>query len=303
MDFKKILLVINPKAGLTQQRYNVFDIIESFCERDCITTTLTTLREGDAVRLVEKNAAEHEMVVCSGGDGTLNETVTALLKSGVNIPIGYIPSGSTNDMARTLAIPKKNKKAAEFIMEGEPKPFDVGLFGKDKYFCYTASFGAFTKISYSTPRKLKNVFGHFAYVITGVAKAFEELVSREAYVEADGMKFEGEFLLGGVFNSRSVAGLIKLDKSDIVLDDGLFELILIRKPKNTDALYKILNELSRQRFTDEHVIFRRVKNAKFTFKNPTPWSLDGEFGGDVSEVEINNLKHAVSIFGKKIKKD
>ena len=117
------------------------------------------------------------------------------------------------------------------------------------------------------------------------------------------MKFEGEFLLGGVFNSRSVAGLIKLDKSDIVLDDGLFELILIRKPKNTDALYKILNELSRQKFTDEHVIFRRVKSAKFTFKNPTPWSLDGEFGGDVSEVEINNLKHAVSIFGKKIKKD
>ena len=134
MDFKKILLIINPKAGLTHQRYNIFDIIESFCERDCITTTLTTLKEGDAVRLVEKNAAEHEMVVCSGGDGTLNETVSALLKSGVNIPIGYIPSGSTNDMAKTLDIPLKNKKAAELIMDGEPHPFDVGLLARINIF-------------------------------------------------------------------------------------------------------------------------------------------------------------------------
>ena len=137
--------------------------------------------------------------------------------------------------------------------------------------------------------------------MTGVAKAFEELVPRYVKVEADGVEYEGEFLLGGVFNSRSVAGLIKLDKSDIVLDDGFFELILIRKPKNTEALHKTLNQLSQQKFTDEHVIFRRVKNAKFTFEEPTPWSLDGEFGGAVNEIEIKNLPRAVSIFGKRNK--
>ena len=129
MEYKKILLIINPKAGIPSHRYNVFDIIEEFCRKECLTTTLTTLKEGDAVSLVLKNASAHDMVVCSGGDGTLNEIVNAILKSGVNIPIGYIPTGSTNDMARTLSIPKKTKKAAEIISEGVPKPFDIGSFG------------------------------------------------------------------------------------------------------------------------------------------------------------------------------
>lgn len=299
MDYKKILLVINPKAGITRQRYNVFDIIESFCQRDCITTTLTTLKEGDAVRLVEKNAAEHDMVVCSGGDGTLNETVSALMRKGVNIPIGYIPSGSTNDMAKTLGIPVKTKKAAELIMEGVPHPFDVGLFGEDKYFCYTASFGAFTKVSYSTPRKLKNMFGHFAYILSGVSNAGAELVPHYVKVRAENFEVEGEFLLGGMFNSKSVAGLIQLDKCGVLLDDGEFELILIRKPKNADALYRTINDLSRQKFSDETVIMRRVKSAEFIFEKPTAWSLDGEFGGETQSVKVQNMHHAISVFGKK----
>lgn len=299
MDYKKILLVINPKAGITSQRYSVFDIIESFCERDCLTTTLTTLKEGDAVRLVSENAAEHDMVVCSGGDGTLNEVVSALMRTKADIPIGYIPSGSTNDMARTLEIPVKTKKAAELIMEGEPHPFDVGVFGKDRYFCYTASFGAFTKVSYSTPRKLKNIFGHFAYILQGVSSAIEELVPHHVKVEADGFEIEGDFLLGGLFNSKSVAGLIKLDKCGLKLDDGKFELILIRKPKNADHLRRIVKDLGRQRFSDDTVILRRVSSAQFTFDKPTPWSLDGEYGGKTQSVFLENKKHAVSIFGEK----
>ncbi len=296
MDYKKILLIINPKAGITNHRYNIFDIIEAFCKKGCVTSTLTTLKEGDAVRLVAENAAEHDMVVCSGGDGTINETVTALLRTGVKIPIGYIPSGSTNDMARTLKLPLKPKKAAELIMEGKPQPFDIGLFDEDKYFCYTASFGAFTKVSYSTPQKLKNMFGHFAYVLSGVAKAAEELVPHKVKVIADEFTFEGEFLLGGIFNTRSVAGLIKLDKCGVDLSDGEFELILIRKPKNADMLYRTIKDLQSQRFSDETVIVRKVKSAEFIFEKPTGWSLDGERGGEVSRVKIHNLKHAVSFF-------
>lgn len=299
MDFKKILLIVNPKAGITHHRYNIFDIIESFCERECLTTTLSTLKEGDTIRYVKNNAASHDLVVCCGGDGTLNETVSGLLSENLDIPIGYIPSGSTNDMARTLSIPSKPKKAAELIMEGEPKPFDVGKFGDDRYFCYTASFGAFTRVSYSTPRKLKNIFGHFAYVLDGIAKAGEELVPHKVKVKADDFEVEGEFLLGGLFNARSVAGLIKLDKCDVVLDDGLFELILIRMPKNPDALYRTIKNINHQNFTDDAIIFRRVKSAEFTFETPTAWSLDGESGGEVRTVYIENLKHAVKIFGKK----
>jgi len=299
MDFKKILLIINPKAGITHHRYKIFDIIKSFCERECLTTTLSTLKEGDTIRYVKSNAKSHDMVVCCGGDGTLNETISGLMQAGIERPIGYIPSGSTNDMARTLAIPTKPIKAAELIMEGVPKPFDIGKFGDDKYFCYTASFGAFTRVSYSTPRKLKNVFGHFAYVLDGIAKASEELVPIKVKVKADNFETEGEFILGGIFNARSVAGLIKLDKCDVVLDDGLFELILIRNPKNPDDLYRTIKNIKQQDFTDDAIIFRRVKSAEFTFETPTAWSLDGESGGETKTVVIENLKHAVSIFGKK----
>lgn len=298
MDYKKILLIINPKAGITRHRYNIFDIIKEFCEHDCITSTLTTLKEGDAVRLVSENAKDHDMVVCSGGDGTINETVSALLSSGVNIPIGYIPAGSTNDMARTLDLPLKPKKSANLIMNGTPKPFDVGLFGENRYFCYTASFGAFTRVSYSTPQKLKNMFGHFAYVLTGVAKAAEELVPHKVKVKADEYEFEGEFLLGGFFNARSVAGLIKLNKCGVDLDDGKFELILVRKPENADMLYRTIKDLQKQRFSDDTVIMRRVSSAEFIFEKDTAWSLDGENGGSVSSVKLQNLKHAVSIFGR-----
>lgn len=298
MDYKKILLIINPKAGITKYHYNIFDIIEAFCKRECITSTLTTLKEGDAIKLVLKNAKEHDMVVCCGGDGTLNETVSALLKTGANIPIGYIPSGSTNDMARTLAIPKKPKKAAELIMEGVPKPFDIGKFGEDKYFCYTASFGAFTRISYSTPRRLKNVFGHFAYVLEGIAKAGMELAAHKVHVKAENFEADGEFILGGIFNSRSVAGLIKLDKCGVETDDGLFELMLIRMPKTADELNRTIKNLNKQIFTDQTVIFKRVSWAEFNFENPTAWSLDGENGGETKTVRIENMKHAVSIMGK-----
>ncbi len=299
MDYKKILLVINPKAGITKYHYNIFDIIEAFCKKDCITSTFTTLKEGDTVRLVYDNALNHDMVVCCGGDGTLNETVSALLRSGAEIPIGYIPSGSTNDMARTLSIPKKPKKAAELIMEGEPKPFDIGAFGDDKYFCYTASFGAFTRISYSTPRKLKNVFGHFAYVLDAIAKAGMELVPHTVSVKTEDFSTGGEFILGGVFNARSVAGLIKLNKCGVQTDDGLFELMLIRMPKTADELYRTIKNLEKQIFTDETVIFKRVKWAEFSFEKPTAWSLDGENGGETKSVRIENLKHAVSIMGKR----
>lgn len=299
MKFKKILLIVNPKAGLTKHRYNIFDIIESFCERDCITTTLSTLKEGDAIKYVRENAAEHEMVVCAGGDGTLNETVSALMEQKLNIPIGYIPSGSTNDMARTLDIPTKPKKAAELIMDGEPKPFDVGKFGENRYFCYTASFGAFTRISYSTPTKLKNIFGHSAYVLNGIAKAGQELVPLKASIKTETENFEGEFILGGLFNARSVAGLVKLDKCDVKLDDGLFELFLIRMPKNLESLDRIIKNINRQNFTDDAIILRRVKWAEFTFEKPTAWSLDGESGGETTKIMVENMHHAVNIFGKK----
>ena len=297
MKYKKILLVINPGAGQRRNRFSVFDISEAFCKRGCWTTTLTTLAAGDAVRLVEHNAAEHDMVVCSGGDGTLNETVTALMRCGVQIPIGYIPAGSTNDMARTLDIPVRIRRAAELVMEGEPFPFDVGRFGEDRYFCYTASFGAFTKVSYSTPRWLKNILGHFAYILSGVTKAFEELVPYQAHVVTDnGFETEGEFLLGGVFNARSVGGLIRLDRSGVGLDDGKFELLMIRRPKSVDGLYRIISDLSKQRFCDETVLMRRVRWAEFTFEKPTAWSLDGERGGETTRVRIENLQGAVSIF-------
>jgi len=293
------LMIINPVSGKMILAKYFTDISRILTEAGYTLDVRLTTAKDDARKIIESCGGDFDTVICCGGDGTLNETISGLMQAGIERPIGYIPSGSTNDMARTLAIPTKPIKAAELIMEGVPKPFDIGKFGDDKYFCYTASFGAFTRVSYSTPRKLKNVFGHFAYVLDGIAKASEELVPIKVKVKADNFETEGEFILGGIFNARSVAGLIKLDKCDVVLDDGLFELILIRNPKNPDDLYRTIKNIKQQDFTDDAIIFRRVKSAEFTFETPTAWSLDGESGGETKTVVIENLKHAVSIFGKK----
>lgn len=299
MDTKKrILLIINPTSGQMKGKHVVFDLIQHFSLTECIPTVLTTTKRGDATEYVKRNADTHDAVVCCGGDGTLNEVITGMMQVEHRIPIGFIPCGTTNDMARTLQLPYRNvKKCVKTITDGTPQPFDVGHFCGEKYFNYVASFGAFTRVSYNTPQWLKHLLGHTAYVLDGIMSV-GEIRPYKMRVVTDNEEFEDEFLFGSVTNSLSVAGIVRLRESDVKLNDGLFEVLLIRKPDNPAELQKILDGVLRLKFDDKHVRFLHTGKIAFYPEDEIPWTLDGEYGGKRRDVTVENYHSAVSIIRK-----
>ena len=234
---KRLLLIINPVAGKMQGRAAVFPLCDGFCRKGYEVTVFITAARGDAECVAAEKAGQHDLVVCCGGDGTLCEVINGLLRCERQVPLGYVPLGSTNDFASSLGLPRKYPQAVEAIAGGDEMKLDVGCFGGNRHFSYIASFGAFTAASYRAPQATKNAFGHFAYVLEGV----KELAAIQPYtvrLETDEKTVEGQFLFGAVCNSTSVGGLVKLDPSQVDMSDGLFEIVLVRPPKNAADLGK-----------------------------------------------------------------
>ena len=291
---KKVLLIVNSHAGTRKSRAGLFDIVDTLCNNDCAVTVHMTLDRGDATRFVEQYAPLHDQIVCCGGDGTLNEVINGLMRCEKRLPIGYIPAGSTNDFASSLKLPKKLRDATENAINGYPHGHDIGCFN-GRYFSYIASLGAFTKVSYSTPQRLKNALGHAAYILEG-AKDIGEITPFSLKMESEDRTVEGDFLLGSVSNSTSVAGLFRLNPLDVRLDDGQFEVMLIRNPKNPSlAIPQILRGLARQEYDPEHIVFFHAARLKVTSEQSLSWTLDGERGGTHTQVEIQNLHNAIEI--------
>ena len=195
---------------------------------------------GDAIKKVRKNAEKYDLVVCSGGDGTLDEVVTGMEQSEVNVPIGYIPAGSTNDFANSLGIPKNMEEAARVAVNGTPFPCDVGGFNGDT-FVYVAAFGLFTEVSYQTSQQMKNILGHAAYILEG-AKHLMDITSYRMKVSHDGEIIEDEFIYGMVTNSLSVGGFKGISGPDVLLDDRPFEVTLIKNPKTQSSSTRYLRD-------------------------------------------------------------
>lgn len=288
-----VLLVINPCAGKTSKRPQVYDIIKLFPENYHFTTEFTRC-SGDATRIVKEKIDGHDMVVCAGGDGTLNEVINGIMDLPKRVPIGYIPIGSTNDLANTLGIPSQLDKAVENILTGHMNWYDVGLFN-NRYFTYTSAFGAFTKSSYNTPQKLKNRFGHAAYIMNGLTE-WKNIENIHAVVECDQGTFEGEFAFGTITDSTSVAGLFKLNEDEVRLDDGKFELVLISAIKNLAQAPSLLRQMQKQNYDGKKIFMFHTSKVKITFDKEIPWTVDGEFGGEHKEVIAHNLSRAVRIF-------
>ena len=244
-------------------------------------------------------AEGHDLVICCGGDGTLNETINGLMSAGANIPIGYLPMGSTNDLAVTLGIPTKLNEAAELIASGHTNGYDVGDYNGHQ-FSYVACFGPGTKISYSTPQKMKNLLGYSAYMINGfflhLISALADVKPRHIKIEYDGNVLEDDFYFGSFSNSTSVAGLFKFDKDDVKLDDGLFELLLVRKLSNPLAAFNMLHRIMKRDFDGDSLIYIKASEVKLTFEKPEIWTLDGECGGEATQVDLKVLHRAVNIF-------
>lgn len=291
---QKLLFIVNPHSGKGQIKNHLLQIVDIMVKAGFEVTVYTTQEPADAARKVTEDGAAYDRIVCSGGDGTLDEVMTGLMQSGMRIPIGYIPAGSTNDFANSLKIPKGMIKAAKRAVADKPFSCDIGAFNEDT-FVYVAAFGLFTEVSYKTSQQLKNIFGHVAYLMEGV-KQLHDIPSYHLQVEYDGKVFQDEFIYGMITNSVSVGGFKGMTGKDVKLDDGVFEVTLIKMPHNPIELNQILVSLT-NRVNDSTMIYSfKTEEVRVISSEKVAWTLDGEFGGEHGEVIIRNLKQRVDIF-------
>ena len=299
---RKVLLIINPCAGRKKSMGGTFDIVDKFSGEGFEFNVKTTTGAGDATNIVKNYYDENDMIVCCGGDGTLNEVINGIMSLQKRLPVGYIPTGSTNDLAETIGIPTNIKKATELIIEGHTNSLDVGLFN-NRYFCYVASFGAGTAISYTTTQKMKNLIGHSAYYLNGfVLKLIPQLKNLKPVhmkIEYDEGTIEDDFYFGAISNSTSVAGLFKFDKADVKLDDGKFEILLVRGLKNKAEAFELLRKVRNREYDGKQILFLKTERARITSEEGVPWTLDGEFGGKPKEVRFAVISKAIDICSPK----
>lgn len=294
---KKMLLIVNPNAGRNGYRDSLSDVLHTLHKGGWRVTVTFTDGHGDAPRLAEELAPGFERVVCMGGDGTLGETVSGLMRLPVEKrpELAYIPMGTSNDSATTLGLSRDPVQAAYTAACGRSIPLDVGLFNGDQYFTYVSAFGAFTEVSYETPQEQKNAFGWLAYA-AGAMNSLTRLTHRWCRIEYDGGVVEGDFIFCAVTNTRRFAGFIRLDdNAGVSLSDGLFEVVLIRMPDSILQVGPIMTDVLANTFTSEYAMLLHSKRVKVTFQEPTAWTLDGESGGSHTEAVCENIPQAIRI--------
>ncbi len=290
---KKLLFVYNPKAGKEKIRGNLADVLEIFAREDYELTVVPTRRKDEAREVVRDRGEGYDLVVCSGGDGTLDEAVTGMIQSGISTPLGYIPAGSTNDFGESLGLSKNMVQAAETAVTGKDFLCDMGQFNED-VFVYIAAFGLFTDVSYETDQAVKNVLGHMAYILEGM-KRLSNVKSFPLKVTHDGKVIEDEFIFGMITNSRSVGGFKNITGKNVELDDGLFEVTLIKMPTNPVELSNIMGALLNRDIDSELMYCFRASEITVESPEPIAWTLDGENGGAHERAVIKNLHQSVSI--------
>ena len=290
---KKMLFIVNPVSGQKKAVKFLPEIISLFNRADYEVITYMTGAQGDATRMAALRGGDVDLVVCCGGDGTFNETITGLLENGIHVPVGYIPSGSTNDFAASMKLSTNPLKAAQDILEGQPIAYDVGKFG-NRYFSYVASFGAFTRATYSTPQNIKNALGHTAYVLEGISE-LSQIKNEHVRMEIDGQVVEDDFLFGAISNSTSLGGIVKLNPDLVDMADGQMEILLVRAPRNLLEIPECIQAVQSQKYSCSMITFQSAKKVR-VFANPfMPWTLDGEREEGHEQVDVENLHHAIRI--------
>lgn len=295
---ERVFFIVNPVSGKMKVRSLFFDIIEALCEStDSAPSVALTEHKGHAEELAMKASNDgYDRIICCGGDGTLNETVNGVLKSRKSPKIGYIPSGTTNDFASCLGISTDVRDAAHNAINGRDVLLDTGTFNTDSYFTYIASFGMFTSSSYATPQQSKNVLGHLAYVIEGL-KDLGQVKTTHARVTVENEVFDGDYIFGAVTNTMRIGGVVKLDKSLVNLNDGIFELVLVKAPSSINDFNKILNGIANTNFENDMFVFRKAERVTVELPAKTPWSVDGELLETPEDgcVNISVTKHSITL--------
>lgn len=305
MADKKMFFIFNPRAGKAQIKNHLMEIVDTFIKGGYEVTIYATQSQGDAVRAVRDRNPGYDIIVCSGGDGTLDEVVTGMIESGESLPLGYVPAGSTNDFANSLELPKNMVKAAETAVGGKNFACDIGAFNKD-YFVYIAAFGLFTDVSYGTGQEMKNVLGHMAYILEGMKRlpSFRSYYMRFAY---DDTVIEGDFIYGMITNSMSVGGFKGITGKGVELNDGEFEVTLIKRPMNPMELNEIIGALLNRDLNTGSLFYFKTSRLQVESEEPVAWTMDGEYGGEHKEIVIENRKQALKIrvnksFGRESRK-
>lgn len=294
MEKKKILFIYNPKAGKAKIKSNLLDIIDIFTKAGYEVTAYPTQSQGDGLKAVkERRLGYYDMIACSGGDGTLDEVVTGMMQCDHRLPIGYVPAGSTNDFARSLQIPRNMIDAARTIVEGKDFGCDIGTFNED-IFVYVAAFGVFTEVSYETRQDMKNTLGHMAYLLEGM-RSLSTVKAYKMKVECEELETEGEFLFGMITNSLSVGGFKNITGKYVRLDDGEFEVTLIKKPFNVTELNQLATALVNRNVSNDCIYCFKTSSIKIASEEEVAWTLDGEFGGRHKEVAIENCRQGITI--------
>ena len=291
---KKMLLIVNPCSGRAKMKNELLEVVSIFSSGGYEVTVYPTKERTDATKKVETlSEDDYDIIVVGGGDGTLNEVITGLMNSSLNITLGYIPSGTLNEWSSGLNISKSIPTAAKDILNGEEISLDIGSFN-GKYFSYTASFGAFTEASYSAPQDIKNVFGQAAYFFEGV-KSLGNIKAIHLKFKCDDREIEDDFLFGAVSNSMSVGGIVKFDTTKVKLNDGSFEVVLIRKPDNILKLQPVIDGLLKQDLNREGIEFFHTKQVEVLGADGVSWTLDGEYAPGEDKIEIKNLHSAIRL--------
>ena len=290
---KKLFFIYKPHAGKENIKGKLYGIIQAMSDAGYAITIYPTRAPQDAIEQIRNLPDDYDLVVCSGGDGTLDEVMTGMMHRKHKIPVGYIPAGSCNDFARSLQIPNNMDRAAEIAVRGVNYAIDVGSLN-ERNFIYVAAFGIFTDVSYTTKQEVKNVLGHMAYVLEGM-KQLMNVKSYQLKVTSDEASFEGDFLFGMITNSKSVGGFKSIVGKNVIFDDGVFEMTFITRPKNPMELQEILAALLIEQIDTKYMYSFRSSRVVIESEEPVPWTLDGEFGGEHTRVEITNNQRAVEI--------
>lgn len=284
---KKMLFIMNPYSGKRRANKYLVEILETFNRAGYQVTVHMTAGRGDATEVAKTLGAEMDIVVCCGGDGTFNETVAGVMQCGREVPVGYIPAGSTNDFAASLKLPTDPLEAAQEIVEGEPVAYDAGSFC-GRFFSYVASFGAFTRTSYATPQSIKNALGHTAYVLSGISE-LSQIRPEHIRMEINGETVEDDFLFGAICNSTSVGGILTLDPKQVDMADGKLEVLLVRSPRSLLELTECIAAVQSQQYDNcEMITFRSGSEIKITADPNMPWTLDGEREDGHGEIQVLN---------------
>lgn len=290
---RRVLLIYNPRAGKGRFLNALPNVIDLLTKADFAVEVYPTQGPGDAVRRIRSlKEDEYKLIIPAGGDGTIDEVFTGLLTGGLDIPVGYIPVGSTNDYAASLGIPSDINEAVKHIIRGDTRRVDAGFFNHSHIFVYVAAFGAFTDVAYATDQNLKNMFGHLAYLFEAT-KRLMDLQSYRVRVKTRELELENDYIFGMVTNSTSVGGIRNITGSEVRLDDGVFEVTLVHMPKDVFEVQEIATALLTGDYTTGLVDYFKTDQIELLFDEEVSWTLDGEYGGSWSEVVIEDSRQAI----------